>query len=120
MKKKIWMVISVVALLLILSTILILTKPNESDYARWMESNYNVQCLDFNCNAFDIRFSEDGTEKVVTMTSAHGGYSPGIFVMRKEMVYRNLEDSSYILDLKVKGWFGKISIVDEKKQLSNE
>lgn len=114
MKKKIWVVTSVGVLLLIVSTILILSKSNESDYAKWMESDYNVQCLDFNCNTFDIRVIEENEEQVVRMTSARGSYSPGIFVMRKEMVYRNLEDASYVLDLKVKGLFGGISIVNEK------
>lgn len=120
MKKNKWMFISIASLLLIVSTILIVTKPNESDFVIWMEDNYNVHCYDPNCDAFEMTIKKDGEEKVIVMQSAQSSYSPGLFIMSKEIVYRNLEDSSLVLELKVKGLVGKILIVDEKKRLPYE
>lgn len=120
MKKKVWITLSIIGLVAIVCTTLVLTKPNESDFVNWMEQTYDVDCLDFNCDAFEIKVKVNGENNVITMQSANGAFSPGIFLMKKEVNYRNFEDSSYILDLKVKGFLGVISVVDETKQLSNE
>ncbi|WP_053366428.1 hypothetical protein [Bacillus sp. FJAT-27245] len=118
MKRKKLIAISFVSLLLIVSAILMWTKPTESQYASWMEETYKVRCLDYNCDTFKLIYSEVNERKELTMTSVYGSYSPGIFMIRKNNSYRNLEDPSYILDLKVKGIFGKILIENERKQLS--
>jgi len=120
MKKNVWIGLSLIGLVAIVCTTLVLTKPNESDFVKWMELTYDVNCLDFNCEAFKIKVKENGENNVITMQSASGGYSSGIFVMKREVNYRNFEDSSYILNIKVKGFLGGISVVDETKQLSNK
>lgn len=117
MKKKVWITFSFILLVAIICTTLIVKKPNQSDYAMWVEDTYNVQCLDFNCNAFDFEVTDEGQEKTITMQSIHGGYSPGIFVMKIDRVYRNLEDPSYKLDLEVKGFLGEINVVNETEKL---
>ena len=120
MKKKISIFLTLIGLVMIVFTTLVLTKPNESDFVKWMEQTYDVDCLDFNCEAFKIKVIENGQNNIITMQSANGGYSPGIFLMKREVNYRNFEDSSYILNIKVKGFLGVISVVDETKQFSNE
>lgn len=113
MKKLIW---AGVALCMTLSVVLLVTKPNESDYVTWMQNHFDVQCLNKQCHAFEIYAIENGQEKVVTMTAVHRIYSQSIFCMTNEIIYRNLEDSSYKLVLKVKGYFGKIKLVNKQQK----
>ncbi|MBT2641534.1 hypothetical protein J7I80_04805 [Bacillus sp. ISL-41] len=120
MKKRKWIVLSLIGVILIVSTTFALTKPNETDFVIWMEQTYDVNCLDYNCDAFKVKVIEDGENKVITMQVSSGGYSPGTFVMKREVNYRNFDNPSYILDLNVIGFLGKISLVDETKRLTNE
>lgn len=88
-----WLLLLVV--LIIVASIAIILKPNEADFASWMEETYEIQCLDERCSAFHI---EEGDEKIL-LQSMQGSYSPGIFQMRVHEAYRNLEDPSYYLEL---------------------
>lgn len=119
MRKIIWSVLLLIAIVAV-CTALIVTKPDETDYVRWMEDTYDSNCLDYNCDNFDVEVTEEGMKRTITMQSMHGGFSPGTFVMKKETVYRNFDDSAYKLDLEVKGFMGDITIVDEVKKLSKD
>ncbi|WNF23388.1 hypothetical protein [Mesobacillus jeotgali] len=104
------------AVVMIAAVIAIINKPNEADFAIWMEDTYEVQCLDEQCGAFQI---EEGNEKIL-MNSVRGGYAPGIFITKINNTYRNFEDPSYQLDLEVAGFFGKIMIENEKIKRINK
>lgn len=72
MKKRKWVVMSLIGVVLIISIIFVLTKPNETDFVRWMEQTYDVNCLDYNCDAFKVKVIEDGENKVITMQVSSG------------------------------------------------
>lgn len=113
MNKKVWLtLLSVVIIAVGFAVIVAKQKPNDVDFVRWMENAYGVQCLDYNCANFEIELAEEGEEPIV-MQTAHGSYSPGIFVMDVQRTYRNLEDSSYHLDIKLKGFLGEFTIEEE-------
>ncbi|MBT2640460.1 MULTISPECIES: hypothetical protein [unclassified Bacillus (in: firmicutes)] len=120
MNKRKWIGLSIIGVILIVSTTFVLTKPNEADYVKWMEQTYDVNCLDYNCEAFKLKVMEGGEIKEITMQVSSGGYSPGTLVMKREVKYRNLENPAYMLDLNVIGFLDKISLVDETKRLTNE
>lgn len=120
MKKKKWSVLSLIGVVVMVCITFVLTKPSETDFVVWMEQTYDVNCLDDNCDAFKVKVIEGGENKVITMQVSSGGYSPGTFVMKREVKYRNFENPSYILDLNVIGFLGKISLVNETKRLTNE
>lgn len=115
MKKWTWLLLLLVVLITAASIAVIL-KPNEADFASWMEETYEIQCLDERCVAFQI---EEGDEKII-LQSMHGGYSPGIFQMRVNEAYRNLEDPSYYLELEVAGFLGEITVEEEKVKRINK
>lgn len=112
MKKKVGLLLVFVGVVAIVSALYIASKkPDEVDFAKWMKKNYQIQCLDYNCETFQVDTKE--SKEPILMQSVHGGYSPGTFVMNIEKTYRNLSDSSYILDIKAEGYLGKIVIQDE-------
>lgn len=114
MKKRKWPLL--LAVVMIAAVIAIIQKPNQADFASWMEDTYEVQCLDEQCGAFQI---EEDNEKIL-MNSVRGGYAPGIFITKINNTYRNLEDPSYQLDLEAAGFFGKIMIKSEKVKKINK
>ncbi|MBT2681984.1 MULTISPECIES: hypothetical protein [Bacillaceae] len=118
MKKRKLITLSLIGVIAIIGTTFFLTKPNESDFVMWMEQTYDVNCLDYNCDAFKLKVIEHGENKVITMQVVSGGYSPGTFLMNRELKYRNYENSSYVLDIDVIGILGKISLVNETKRLT--
>lgn len=113
---KSWKWLLLLVALITAASIAVILKPNEADFARWMEETYDVQCLDESCGAFHI---EEGDEKIL-LQSMRGSYSPGIFQMRVHEIYRNLEDPSYFLELKAAGFLGKITIEEEKVKRINK
>ncbi|WP_102261065.1 hypothetical protein [Mesobacillus jeotgali] len=114
MKKWMWLLLLVG--LITVASIAVILKPDEADFASWMEETYEIQCLDERCGAFHI---EDGDEKIL-LQSMHGSYSPGIFQMRVHEAYRNLDDPSYYLELEVAGFLGNITIEEEKVRRINK
>ena len=110
MKKRKWLLS--LAPILVAGVIAISLKPNETDFAIWMEDTYEVQCLDEVCDVFQL---ETANEKIV-MQSVQGGFSPGIFVARMHKTYRNLDDASYHLELKATGFLENIAIEKETMQ----
>jgi hypothetical protein len=107
MRKRKWLLL--LAVVMIAAVIAIIQKPNEADFAIWLEDTYEVQCLDELCDVFQL---ETGNEKIV-MQWVQGGYSPGIFIARMNKVYRSHEDSSYHLEIKANGFLGNIMIEKE-------
>jgi hypothetical protein len=114
MRKGTLMLLFVV--LITAASIAVILKPDEADFASWMEETYEIQCLDERCEAFHI---EEGDEKIL-LQSMRGGYSPGIFQMKVHEAYRNLDDPSYYLELEVAGFVGKITIEEEKVNRINK
>jgi CDP-diacylglycerol pyrophosphatase len=112
MKKRVWLIsLSIVILVAACGVFIVKQKPSETDFASWMENTYAIQCLDYNCDTFQIDATE-GKEPIL-MQNVHGGYSAGIFVMKVDKTYRNFDDSSYYLVIDVKGYLGKFTIEDE-------
>lgn len=107
MKKRKWLLS--LAPMMIFAVFAINQKPNEADFAIWLEDTYEVQCLDELCDVFQL---ESADEKIV-MQSVQGGFSPGIFVAKMNKTYRNFEDSSYHLEIKATGFLGNIGIEKE-------
>ena len=111
--KKFWLILIVLVTLTVASAVIVAKqKPNEEDLVRWMEDTYGIQCLDYNCDALEVEQTEKVKEPIL-MQNVHGGYSPGTFVMEVNRKYRNLEDSSYKLDIKIKGFLGEFTIEEE-------
>jgi hypothetical protein len=94
------------------SVIAITQKPNETDFASWMEETYEVQCLDEVCDVFQL---ETGKEQII-MQTVQGGFSPGIFKARMHKTYRNHDDPSYHLELKASGFLNNIRVEKETMQ----
>ena len=111
MRKRVWFLLSLLTLTVACVVLIINQKPSEADFAKWMEKTYKIQCLDYNCHTFQLDVTDD--KEPILMQSVHGGYSPGIFVMKLNHTYRNLNDSSYILNIEVEGFFGDFKIKDE-------
>ncbi|MBT2692748.1 hypothetical protein [Bacillus sp. ISL-55] len=114
MRKWAWLLLLVV--LIAAASVAVILKPDQADFASWMEETYDVQCLDERCGAFHIG---EGGEKVL-LQSMQGGYSPGIFQMTVHEAYRNLDNPSYYLELEVAGFLGKITIKEEKVKRINK
>ncbi|MBS8266364.1 hypothetical protein DYI25_18230 [Mesobacillus boroniphilus] len=114
MKKRTWLLLFVAVITA--AAIAIIQKPDESDFASWMEDTYDIQCLDERCDNFLI---EEGNERIL-MQSVHGGYSSGVFLMEVHNTYRNFDDASYYLELEVAGVFGNIMIKNEKVKRINK
>ncbi|QCR31918.1 hypothetical protein [Lysinibacillus sp. SGAir0095] len=113
MKKKVWIILIIVVIIAVASAVIVASqKPNDKDFVRWMEDTYGVQCLNYNCDIFEVELTEKG-KKTILMQNVHGSYSPGIFVMEVDRTYRKLEDSSYKLDIEIKGFLGEFTIEDE-------
>lgn len=110
MKKRTWLLLMPV--IIIAAVIASIQKPNETDFAIWMENTYEVQCLDEVCDVFQL---ESVNEKIV-MQSVQGGFSPGIFVARMHKTYRNQDDPSYHLEIKASGFLENITIQKETMQ----
>ena len=107
MKNKVWIILPIVVMAVIAIVISVNMKPTETDFARWMEDTYEVQCLDKHCDTFNL---EEGK---ILMHAVQGGYSPGIFVSRINKVYRNYDDPSFHLELKASGFLENITIEKE-------
>lgn len=113
MKEKYWLILIIVVIITVASAVIVAKqKPNDEDLVRWIEDTYEIQCLDYNCDTFEVELPEKDKEPIL-MQNVHGGYSPGTFVMEVNRTYRNLEDSSYKLDIELKGFLGDFTIEDE-------
>lgn len=110
MSKRTWFLLSLSILTFVI--VVIILKPSETDYANWMESSYQVHCLDYNCDTFQLDVKEG--EEPVMMQTISGNYSPGIFMRKINRDYRNLDDSSYVLDIEVEGLLGKFKLKNEE------
>lgn len=110
MKKRAWLLLSILAITIFCSVIIIM-KPDQADFAKWMENTYEIKCLSYNCHSFQLDGKD--SEEPIIMQSIRGGYSPGIFVSRVYYSYRNLEDPSYILNMEVEGFFRGFYIKEE-------
>jgi hypothetical protein len=108
MKKWTWLLVLLIVIIAAVNVIMF--KPNEADFASWMEDTYEIQCLDERCEVFQI---EGGNEPII-LQSMQGGYSPGIFIMEVNQTYRNFDNPSYYLELEATGFLGKIKIQKEK------
>ena len=109
MKRNIFLFVIV----LVTSAIFIVTqKTSDEELVRWMEETYEIKCLSSNCDTFEVLEEE---KEPIIMQTMHGSYSPGIFVMEVDRTYRNLEDSSYKLDIHLIGFLGMFSIKEEAK-----
>ena len=113
MKRKTWITISIITVLVLVFSVLKITKPSQADYAQWLASTYDLKCIDLLCNHFDVE-NEGNT---IRMQSWSGSTSPGLFIFQKDIKYRNLDDPSYILDVSVKGLLGNIFIIEETNEL---
>ncbi|KGP91988.1 hypothetical protein N780_15555 [Pontibacillus chungwhensis BH030062] len=110
-----------VHIVLMVSILLIIMKPDNTDYALWLKNHYDVQCLDVTCDSFEVEAeNENGKDKQITMITAKESYTSGVFTMRKDVAYRNLEDPTYHLDLKVRGFFNEFSIINEEVSLPSK
>lgn len=78
-------------------------KPSDEKFPKWMEETYAIDCRDVLCDVFEM---ENNGQRVV-MQSVRTGYDPGVFVKKIYKVYRNLEDSSYYLEIKVEGFLNE-------------
>ena len=113
MKKKVGLVLIIVVIFAVASAVIVAKlKPNDEDFVRWMEDTYGIQCLSYNCDIFEVELTEKDKEPIL-MQTVHGGYSPGTFIMEVNRTYRNFEDSSYQLDIGIKGFLGEFTIKDE-------
>lgn len=112
MKKKFRLIFTMVVIAVASAVIVAKQKPNDEDLVRWMENTYGIQCLDYNCETFEVELTKKGKEPML-MQNVRGSYSPGIFVMEVDRTYRNLEDSSYKLDIEIKGFLGEFTIENE-------
>lgn len=110
MPKRILFLLSLSILTFVI--VVIILKPSETDYANWMESSYQVHCLDYNCDTFQLDVKEG--EEPVMMQTISGNYSPCIFMRKINRDYRNLDDSSYVLDIEVEGLLGKFKLKNEE------
>ena len=100
-----------VIILTVISAVFILTqKTSDEELERWMEETYEIKCLSSNCDTFEVLEEE---KEPIIMQTMNGSYSTGIFVMEVKRTYRNLEDSSYKLDIHLKGFLGMFSIKEE-------
>ncbi|WP_342560628.1 hypothetical protein NSQ95_07585 [Psychrobacillus sp. FSL W7-1457] len=111
MSKKSWFLLSL-SILITFVIVVIILKPSETDYANWMESSYQVHCLNYNCDTFQLDVKEG--EEPVMMQSVRGYVSPGIFITKIERHYTSFSDSSYILNVEVEGFLGKFKIKNEE------
>lgn len=102
---------TLVMLAVVFAVIVAQQKPNDLEFVTWMESTYGIQCLDYNCATFEIESAEG--EEPILMQTQEGSYSPGTFVMEVDREYWNSEDSSYVLDIKVKGFLGEFTVEEE-------
>ncbi len=110
-----------VYMIIMVSILLIIMKPDNTDYALWLKNHYDVRCLDVSCDSFEVEVeNENGRDKQITLVKAKDIYTSGVFTMRKDVAYRNLEDPSYHLDLKVRGFFDEFSIIEEEVSLSSK
>lgn len=110
-----------VYIIIMVSILLMIMKPDNSDYALWLKNHYDVRCLDVTCDSFEAEVeNENGKEKQITMVTAKESYTSGVFTMRKDVAYRNLADPSYHLNLKVRGFFDEISIIEEEVNLPSK
>ncbi|WP_079504680.1 hypothetical protein [Mesobacillus jeotgali] len=96
-------------LIVVILAAVAMMKPEEEDFAEWMEDTYEIKCLDEICDTFQVE--TDG--EAVTMQMVHGGYSPGIFVAQMHKTYKSNEDPSYFLELEVSGFLGNRTIEEE-------
>ncbi|WP_226582015.1 hypothetical protein [Halobacillus litoralis] len=111
MKKRMWLLLGLTGILLFSLFYIAEQKPDDGDFKRWMEQKYSISCLDYKCETFQIHTTEDGVP--IVMQNVHGSYSPGTFVMEVERAYRNLEDPSYYLEIKVEGFMGTFTTKEE-------
>ncbi|MDP5275125.1 hypothetical protein [Chengkuizengella axinellae] len=95
-------------------------KPTSYDYSEWMEERYNVKCwkhYNDKCSVFDFELEENGETKSITFQTAKSSYKSGIFVLEMSSKYRSYDDRKYKLDISVKGFLGKIYIMEEDNGL---
>ncbi|WP_456276400.1 hypothetical protein [Bacillus sp. AK128] len=112
MKKKVWSIL-VLVIAVGIAIIVANQKPNDADFVRWMENTYEIKCLDYNCTTFEIESLEESGKELILMQTVQGSDSPGTFVKEADLKYRNLEDSSYYLDIHVKGFLGGFTVENE-------
>ncbi|MCP8615402.1 hypothetical protein [Salirhabdus salicampi] len=101
--------------LVVLSIVFSSMTPDENDFGIWLNENYDVHCWDMKCDVFDIEIEENGEVRTMTLQANQVTYTPGIFVMKKRVLYSNIENFDYRLDVKVYGSLGKIYLKEEEK-----
>jgi|SRR5690625_220083 len=110
-KKVVILLLSVVVAIFIFALVVAAKKPHIDDLFIWMTKTYDIECLDLGCRTFRV-FDED--KQSVLMETVKENHSSSTFKIEVEREYRNAEDESYYLDLKVEGFLNDFTILNEK------
>jgi hypothetical protein len=106
------------SILVVIVVGLFLSIPTESDFAQWMEDEYDVTCLDYVCHNLKIEVIEDGQSKVIELYSTDGGFEKGVFDIKVIRVYQNYNETPYRWDIEVRGFLGNFTVLSEFQRLT--
>ena len=115
-------VIALILLLALIVTMLFVAflmskKPEVEDLFVWMSETYDIECLDNGCQTFRV-FDEN--KQSILMETIKEDVSSSVFKIEVKREYRNQENSTYYLDLRVEGFFDDFTILEEKSSKINK
>ena len=115
-------VIAFILLLALIVTMLFVAflmskKPEVEDLFVWMSETYDIECLDNGCQTFRV-FDEN--KQSILMETIKEDVSSSVFKIEVKREYRNQENSTYYLDLRVEGFFDDFTILEEKSSKINK
>jgi hypothetical protein len=110
MNKK-WLA-SLVAITLILAGIFVIfiNKPNEDDFVQWLSKNYEVDCLDVQCDT--LKLNKEGGEISAGSTywNSDGYYDSSTSFLnmgvQTKRLYRNRDNPNQFFSIEAEGFWG--------------
>ena len=118
-KKRVIALILLIALIVTMLSVAFLAskKPEVEDLFRWMTETYDIECLDKGCKTFRV-FDEN--KQSILMETIKEDVSSSVFKIEVKREYRNQENPTYYLDLRVEGFFDDFNILEEKSSNINK
>jgi len=122
LNKKRYFLLGLLGFLCIMVIAIYVIKPNESEFVKWFQEKYDVQCEDADCYVIKIENNSEAS-KGDKFWNAEGYYdtSTGFLAMgmQTKRLYKNVNDPNQFFSIEVKGFLGNFEVIQTRQNKVN-
>ncbi|NBI31168.1 hypothetical protein ERL59_19735 [Chengkuizengella sp. YPA3-1-1] len=98
-------------------TSILINKPDEQDFVNWFENEYDITCFDTECAKIEMELNDKGESKTTILGRAESNYSPGLFNLKLQRLYRGLDNKGDMFSIEVIGFFGNFKVIEQWERI---